>query len=381
MISKLNLKKFDAVALAHQGVRKLEPYQAGKAIEALERELGIHDIIKLASNENPLGPSLLALDAVSRHLKDLHFYPDASGISLKSKLADMHHVMPEMITLGNGSENIFDLVIRAFCQPGDEIMISEYAFIAYQIIAKGLGVDVNQIPAKQYGHDLNAMLTAISDRTKVIFIVNPNNPTGTYLSIEALKTFLRMLSSDILVVLDEAYCEYMDGALDYQSGVHWIDEFPNLIITRTFSKAYGLAGVRIGYAVSHPDVRDLLNRIRQPFNVNSLALVAALAALDDVEHVAKTTLLNRESLELLIRTFSKMGLSYVPPHANFVLVDLKQDAMPVYGALLKRGVIVRPVVPYNLRTHLRISTGTLAETNRFIKEFKNIMQCQEVVNE
>lgn len=381
MISKIDLKKFDAIALAHKGVRGLEPYQAGKPIEALERELGIHDIIKLASNENPLGPSLFALDAIKRHLNDLHFYPDASGILLKTKLADLHHVTADMVTLGNGSENIFDLVVRAFCQPGDEIMISQYAFIAYQIIAKGLGIGVKQVPAKQYGHDLNAMIKAISNRTKVIFIVNPNNPTGTYLSAEMLKSFLKAISSEILVVLDEAYCEYMDETPDYQSGIDWINEFPNLIVTRTFSKAYGLAGVRIGYGVSHPDVRDLLNRIRQPFNVNSLALVAALAALEDKEHVAKTRHLNRESLQMLTQTFSSLGLSYVPPHANFVLVDLKQDATPIYSALLKRGIIVRPLMPYDLKNYLRISTGTLVETNRFVKEFLNIMQNRGVVNE
>lgn len=381
MISKIDFKKFDAIALAHKGVQGLEPYQAGKPIEALERELGIHDIIKLASNENPLGPSLLALDAIKRHLKDLHFYPDASGILLKTKLVDLHRVASDMITLGNGSENIFDLVIRAFCQPGDEIMISQYAFIAYQIIAKGLGIGVKQVPAKQYGHDLDGMIEALSERTKVVFIVNPNNPTGTYLPSAMLRTFLKNLPTEILVVLDEAYCEYMDDNPDYQSGIQWINEFPNLIITRTFSKAYGLAGIRIGYGVSHPDVRDLLNRIRQPFNVNSLALVAASAALDDKEHVVKTRCLNRESLQLLEQAFSSLGLSYVLPHANFILVDLKQDAMPIYSTLLKRGVIVRPLVPYHLKNYLRISTGTLTETVRFIKEFREIMNDRGVVNE
>jgi histidinol-phosphate aminotransferase len=380
-MTKLDLKKFSAVALAHKGVRGLQPYQPGKPIAALERELGTQDIIKLASNENPLGPSPLALSVMARHLNDLHYYPDASGIALKDSLAQMHSLSPDHFTLGNGSENIVDLVVRAFCQPGDEIMVSEYAFIAYQIIARGLNVDVNQIPSKQYGHDLDAMRAAVNKRTKVVFIVNPNNPTGTYLTASAIKTFMQAIPSDVLVVLDEAYFDYMASVPDYQSGATLIADFPNLIVMRTFSKAYGLAGIRIGYGISHPDIQEILNRIRQPFNVNSLALVAATAALQDTAHVEKTVALNQKSLQSLSSAFSSLGFRYVPSHTNFMLVNLEQDSMPIYQALLMRGVIVRPLVPYGLSTYLRISTGTMTQTNRFIDAFSDVTQYQECINE
>ncbi len=357
--------------LAVKSVLGLNPYLPGKPIEELEREYGVKDIIKLASNENPLGPSPKALEAISNSKKDIWLYPDGNGFELKAKLAAKHGVDSSRITLGNGSSEPLEYIIRAFVNQGDEVLFSEHSFAIYPILTKAVGGIGVAAKAKNWGYDLNALYDAITPKTKVIFIANPNNPTGTWLNKDELYRFIQSVSDQIIIVVDEAYFEYAsapetgaDG--QFPNAMEWIDEFPNLMVTRTFSKAYGLAGLRIGYSVSHPEVADLMNRIRPPFNVNSLALVAAIAALDDTEHLNNTVKTNAAGLIQLGTAFESMGLETIPSVANFISVDLKKPAAPVYDALLHHGVIVRPVANYGMPNHLRITIGTKEQNQKFI---------------
>jgi histidinol-phosphate aminotransferase len=367
----------DYQELAVPGVRKLTPYQPGKPVEELQRELGLSEIIKLASNENPLGPSKMALAAVKYGLVELERYPDGNGFALKQKLGKHLSVKPEQITLGNGSNDVLEVVARTFAQPGDEIIFSQYAFAVYPIVTQAIGASAVVIPAQGWAHDLDATLTAITDKTRIIFVTNPNNPTGCWIERETLHHFLKQVPQNIIVVLDEAYFEYANhssmGIANYPNGVEWLSEFANLIVTRTFSKAYGLAGLRIGYGISSVTVADLLNRVRQPFNVNSIALTAAEAALDDQPHIEKSVAMNVNGMQLLQSTFSKMGLEYIPSAGNFICVDVAKPAASVYQALLKKGVIVRPVANYDMPSHLRITIGTENENDLFVRAFKEVL--------
>lgn len=365
--------------LAASGVQQLQPYVPGKPVEELERELGISDSIKLASNENPLGPSEKAMAAAASVLPDVNYYPDGGGYQLRQALASKHQLNINAVTLGNGSNDVLELVARAFLSPQHSAVFSQYAFAVYPIVTQAIGARANiatAYPADHadmpYGHDLDALLAAIDDTTRVVFIANPNNPTGTWLQASALREFLQKVPQHVLVVLDEAYYEYMPDELKPDSNA-LLQQFDKLIVTRTFSKLYGLAGLRIGYSVSHPQVADLLNRVRQPFNANLVAQAAALAALDDEAHVRASVQLNSQGLQQLADGFSAMGLEHIPSIGNFISVDVKRDALQVYQDLLRQGVIVRPVANYQLPRHLRITVGTEAQNSRVLAALHTVL--------
>jgi len=376
----------DYCELAVPGVRSLQPYQPGKPIEDLQREYGLTDIIKLASNENPLGPSPLAVAAIKKQLNELSRYPDGNGFELKTSLCyqlsvPAHKIQPNQITLGNGSNDILEFVARTFVQPGEEVIFSEYSFAVYPLVTQAVGAKAQVVPAINWGHDLQGMLAKINDKTRLIFIANPNNPTGTWLTNTEITVFLKQVPDHVLVVLDEAYFEYahhpVSEIADFPDGISLLAEYKNLIVTRTFSKAYGLAGLRVGYGVSSQSIADLLNRVRQPFNVNSLALVGACAALDDNEHLEKSIQLNKAGLRQLTKAFDSMSLSCIPTAGNFISFDLDRVAAPVYLALLKRGVIVRPVANYSMPNHLRVTIGTPQENEKFINALSDVLKKQD----
>ena len=354
------------IDLAVRGVRGLEPYQPGKPIEELEREYGVQGAIKLASNENPLGPSPHALAALERAAKGIAGYPDGGGFALKSAIARHHGVDPQCVTLGNGSNDILELAARSFAGDGDEVVFSQHAFAVYPIVTQAVGARAVSVPARNWGHDLDAMLRAVTDRTKLVFIANPNNPTGTWLARPALARFLAELPDRVVVVLDEAYFEYVE-APDFPNGIEWIGKHPNLVVARTFSKAYGLAGLRVGFGVSGAALADVLNRVRQPFNVNSLAQAAALAALEDSDHLERSRRINREGMRQLTAGFRRLGLGFIESAGNFVSVELPLAGREVYERLLRRGVIVRPVDNYGMPRHVRITVGLPEENQRFLE--------------
>ena len=364
----------DFLALAQPGVQKLSPYVPGKPVDELARELNLDpaQIIKLASNENPLGASPKALAAIRDELAELTRYPDGNGFELKQRLAERCGVQAGQVTLGNGSNDILELVARAYLAPGLNAVFSEFAFAIYPIVTQAVGADAHVAPAKDWGHDLSAMLAAIDSNTRVVFIANPNNPTGTWFGPEALAEFLAAVPKNVLVVLDEAYIEYAEG-VDLPDGLNYLADFPNLLVSRTFSKAYGLASLRVGYGLSSPEVADVLNRVRQPFNVNSLALVAARAALDDVEYVQKSRQLNEVGMEQLEGGLRLLGLKWIPSKANFIAVDLGREGASVYQGLLREGVIVRPIGGYGMPNHLRVSIGLPAENTRFLEALAKVL--------
>jgi len=356
---------------AAPGIRRLAPYVPGKPPEQLERELGITGSIKLASNENPLGPGPHAREALAAAIAGVGMYPDGSGHLLRARLATKHQVAIDQVTLGNGSNDVLVLLAETFLTPQDEAVYSQYAFAVYPIAVQASGAKARVAAANPpdhpmpLGHDPGAILAAIGAKTRIVFLANPNNPTGTWLTGPEFEALIRAIPSQVIVVLDEAYHEYSIGA-GVPDGSAWLARHPNLVIARTFSKAYGLAGVRAGYALSHPDIADLLNRVRQPFNVSVVALAAAAAALDDREHVTATVALNREGLARLREGLTALGFEVLPSAANFLLCDLRRPAAPLSAALLRRGVIVRPVVNYGLPNHLRISTGTAEQNERLL---------------
>ena len=358
--------------LAVAGALGLHPYQPGKPLSELEREYGVTDAVKLASNENPLGPSPKARAAVEASLADMARYPDGNGFALKAALSAKLGVDPAGITLGNGSNDVLDLIARAFLEPGREAVFSQYAFIVYPLAVQAVGATAKIAHAKDYGHDLAAMRAQIGQDTRVVFIANPNNPTGTWLPRSELEAFIADLPEHVVCVVDEAYFEYVREP-DYPDALAWLNRFPRLIVTRTFSKAYGLAGLRVGYGVSHPDIADLLNRVRQPFNVNTLALEAATAALDDIDHLRKAVAVNNEGLHVLATALTDLGVAYIPSVGNFITTHLGRPAGPVYQALLKEGVIVRPVANYGMPEHLRISVGLPHENERFLFALKKVL--------
>ncbi|SDN07233.1 histidinol-phosphate transaminase [Pseudomonas jinjuensis] len=364
----------DFLALAQPGVQKLSPYVPGKPVDELARELDLDpaSIVKLASNENPLGPSAKVLEAIRAELAELTRYPDGNGFELKRKLAGRCGVSTAQVTLGNGSNDILDLVARAYLAPGLNAVFSQYAFAVYPISTQAVGAQGKVVPAKDWGHDLEAMLAAIDANTRVVFIANPNNPTGTWFGPDALARFLERVPENVLVVLDEAYIEYAEGE-ELPDGLKYLAAHPNLLVSRTFSKAYGLASLRVGYAISTAQVADVLNRVRQPFNVNSLALAAACAALDDAEYLAEGKRINDEGMVQLEKGLRELGLEWIPSKGNFIAVDLKRDAGPVYQALLAEGVIVRPVGGYGMPQHLRISIGLPEENARCLEALAKVL--------
>ncbi len=365
----------DYIALANPGVQGLQPYQPGKPVSEVARELGLEEsaIVKLASNENPLGPSQKAVDAMARAVGDLARYPDGNGFALKAALSAKYGIAAECFTLGNGSNDVLELVARAYVAPGDEVIFSEHAFAVYPIVTLGVGGVPVVAPAQDWGHDLAAMADRVSDKTRVIFIANPNNPTGTWLKREALQTFLDGVPEHIIVVLDEAYCEYVDET-EYPNGLLWLEQYPNLVVTRTFSKLYGLAGLRIGYAVAGASINNVLNRIRQPFNVNSVAMEGALAVLEDDAYLARSRQVNTDGLRQLEVGLTSLGLSWIPSIGNFITFDTGGDANGIFDRLLQRGVIVRPIAAYGMPSHLRVSVGTEVENQQFLDALSAVLK-------
>lgn len=360
----------DACDLAPGYIRAIAPYQPGKPISELARELNLDadSIIKLASNENPLGVSPLGMQAMQRALADIARYPDGNGFELKQAIVNTFGVAMPQIALGNGSNDVLDMVARAFLAPGLEAIYSQHAFAVYPIATQTIGARGVEVPAKNFGHDLDAMLKAVTAQTRMVFIANPNNPTGTLLHAEELLRFLRAVPSHVIVVLDEAYNEYLADDLKTDS-IAWLVEFPNLIVTRTFSKAYGLAGLRVGYALAREGVADLMNRVRQPFNVNSISLAAAAASLFDHDFVRRSCELNAAGMRQLTQGLERLGRSYIPSFGNFLSFHAG-DAAAVFQKLLQRGVIVRPVAGYGMPGYLRVSTGLESENARFLDALK-----------
>ncbi len=358
--------------IANEGVKSLSPYQAGKPIEELERELGISNIIKLASNENPFGFPESAKQAIIKQLNDLTRYPDANGFELKAAISKKFGVQPNQITLGNGSNDLLELFAHTFASEQDEIIYSQYAFIVYPLVTKAINAVAREIPAKNWGHDLKAFLAAINEKTKLIFIANPNNPTGNFLTEAEIDAFLAKVPNHVLVVLDEAYTEFTE-ACERVDSFGLLAKYPNLIVSRSLSKAYGLAGLRIGYAVSNAEIADLLNRVRQPFNCNSLALASAIAVMNDDAFVEKVAENNRQEMQRYEAFCQAQGLDYIPSKGNFITIDFKRPAAPIYEALLRQGVIVRPIAGYGMPNHLRISIGLPAENDRLFAALVKVL--------
>jgi histidinol-phosphate aminotransferase len=351
-------------------LRELPVYQPGRPIEEVARELGLtpDSVIKLASNENPLGPSRLAVRAMRQALAQANLYPDGNAFYLKQKLAAKLGLAPANLILGNGSNEIIELVGHALLSPGADVVVSQYCFAVYPIVTALFGARLVTVPAKQYGHDLEAMLAAITPQTRVVFVANPNNPTGTVVRREDLARFIDAVPRNVLLVLDEAYIEFLNGPLDLLPEIRSGNR-PNLILLRTFSKIYGLAGLRVGYGIGHPDLIAALEKIRQPFNLNAIAQAGALASLDDTAHVEKTQKTTARGLRLYARTFRKLGLEFIPSSANFILVRVG-GGQRVFNEMQKLGVIVRPMGSYQLPEWIRISVGTPKENARCIEALK-----------
>ena len=375
------MAEFDPLRFCMPGVRALHPYEPGKPISELERELGITGIIKLASNENPLGTSPKAVVAMRAALDETALYPDGNAFALKRALAAHHGTDPSHILVATGSDHILEMVARAFLGAGRSAVISRYGFAVYGIVAQAAGAELRYAgalpvdhPTQPYGHDLDAMAAAITADTRVVFIANPNNPTGTWVDGPVLATFLEKVPDDCLVLVDEAYFEFAsDFTRDYPDGSRLLARFPNLLVMRTFSKIYGLAGARVGYALGDPRLVEVLNRVRLSFNPNSIGQAGATAALDDAEHLRKTLELNRAELPKLDAGLKALGLKTIPSVCNFVTVDMGRAGRPVFQALLKEGVIVRPLDGYGMPNHLRISIGLVEQNQRLLAALKKIL--------
>jgi histidinol-phosphate aminotransferase len=359
---------------APQHIQKIAPYQGGKPITELAREMNlkVEDIVKLASNENPLGISPKADYAIQEAILDIARYPDGNSFALREAVSNKFSVAPEQIVFGNGSNDILELVARAYLSFDSEVIYSQHAFAVYPLVTQAMGAKGVVVPAKDFGHDLTAMLAAVTDKTSLIFIANPNNPTGTLLAKDALYEFLKQVPKHVLVVLDEAYDEYLPAEYKSQA-IGWLKEFENLVISRTFSKAYGLAGLRIGFGLCHAPVADMMNRVRQPFNVNSVAQAAAIASLADEDFVERSYALNQAGMAQLKHGFDQLGLTYIPSFANFISVKVG-DAAGINQKLLQQGVIVRPVANYEMPEYLRVSIGLFSENAKFLEVLTNIMK-------
>ncbi len=353
--------------LVPEHILEITPYQPGKPVEELQRELGITDCIKLASNENPLGSSPKAIEAMKEAILHAELYPDGGCYYLKDAISKKHGFPPSHIFVGNGSDEVIELLMRALLTPADDIVISQYSFIVYKLAALGIGCTINAVPPKaDYTHDLEAMTDAITDKTKMIFVDNPTNPLGTMVTQAEFDAFMQRVPERVMVISDEAYDEYVESG-EFPDSLHYLREGRRIGIFKTFSKIYGLAGLRVGYGLMPEEIVDAENRIRPPFNVNAIAQAAALAALSDTEHVQKSREMNSQGKAYLYKAFEELGVSYIPTQGNFVTIDVKRDAAPIYQALLEQGVIVRPVKGYGLPNHLRITIGTDAQNARLIE--------------
>jgi histidinol-phosphate aminotransferase len=359
--------------LAPGYIRAIAPYQPGKPTSELARELGLDEagIVKLASNENPLGVSPGAARAMRTLLDGLARYPDGNGFELKQALSRRFGVGLDSIVLGNGSNDVLELAARAFLAPGLSAVYAQHAFAVYPLAVQAIGAQGIVVPAREFGHDLGAMAAAVRPDTRIVFVANPNNPTGTFVSGSELEKFIAAVPGEVLVVLDEAYTEYLRPDFRYDS-IAWLEKYPNLVITRTFSKVYGLAGLRVGYALAAPEVADLMNRVRQPFNVNSLSLAAAAAALDDEDFVRESYELNCRGMDQIVAGLAKLGLCHIPSYGNFVTFAVPKAA-EVFQKLLRQGVIVRPIAGYGMPGHLRVSIGLESENARFLEALQQAL--------
>ena len=353
-------------------IRSLIPYEPGKPIEEVEREYGISGSVKLASNENPLGPSPRALAVLRERLPELHLYPDGDCFYLKRALAQKLGVQPDRLIFGNGSNEIIELAARTFMRPGDEAVMAEQAFVVYELIVQAVGGKRKTVPLKNFTHDLAAIADAVTPQTRLVFLANPNNPTGTIYRRHDWQAFLERISPDVLVIVDEAYFEYVEEA-DYPNSLDYHARHPAILTLRTFSKLYGLAGLRIGYGIGAKGVIALMQRVRQPFNVNAPAQWAALAALDDTEHVQRSLGVNQQGVKYLQTEFARLGLSYIPSQANFILVRVG-NGPEVFQRLLQQGVIVRPMVGYKFPEHVRVTVGTMAQNQKLIGALERLIQ-------
>lgn len=348
-------------------IESIRPYEPGKPIREVERELGLHHIVKLASNENPLGASRKALRAMRKAIREIHLYPEGSCFYLIKRLAQELQVKENQLMIGNGSNEILELLARGFLSPGDQVISSEASFLVYPLLAKTCGADFVSVPMKDYRYDLEGILKAVNDKTKIIFIANPNNPTGTYVTADEVESFLKRVPPDVIVCFDEAYVDFVD-ARDFPRMMDYIHKgFPNLILMRTFSKAHGLAGLRVGYAVAEPKMINYLHRVRQPFNVNSIAQAAAAAALDDRFFLWRTKYLVTSGRKFFYKRLKDLGLRYLPSQGNFILIDTGRDGETVFQALLKQGMIVRSMKSYGLTTWIRVTIGRRSQNAHFFK--------------
>ncbi len=355
--------------LSPEYIHSIAPYLPGKPISELAREIGLDEssIIKLASNENPLGTSPLALEAMEKALNEVMRYPDGNGFELKKALSKKYVVNSDQIILGNGSNDVLELAARVFLKPGTSAVFSQHAFAVYPLVTQATGATGIVVPAKNYGHDIDAMLEAITPDTRIVFIANPNNPTGTFLPAPDVLRFLEHIPRDVLVILDEAYNEYLPDTSRVDT-IKWLDIFPNLLITRTFSKIYGMAGIRIGFGLAHAQLSGLMNRIRQPFNVNSIGLAGALAAINDTEFVKRSYALNQAGMLQITSGLRQLGLTYIPSYGNFLSFKVENGkTAAVYQYLLQRGIIVRPIGIYEMPEFLRVTVGLASENNKFLQ--------------
>ena len=359
--------------LINSSIKSLTPYEPGKPIEDLEREYGIKNAVKLASNESPLGPSPKVLTALEEVISGVHRYPDGNGFRLKEALSSKHSVDMSVLTLGNGSNDIIEFVARCFLSPKDNAIYSKYAFAVYPLIVQALGAEGIEVEAKDWGHDLQSMLEAINKDTKIVFIANPNNPTGTFIKKNEMIRFLEKVPSQVIVLLDQAYFDYSNYESEDVS-FSLVEDFPNLVISRTFSKAYGLAGLRVGYSVSSSNIADYLNRVRQPFNVNSLALAAAESAIKDDEHLEKCLRINKDEKERLYKYFISHGYDFIESFANFVSFDCKDSSNEVFKRLLLKGVIARSMDIYKMPNHLRVTLGLPEENSIFMESLTSLKE-------
>ncbi|MDD5455107.1 MAG: histidinol-phosphate transaminase [Candidatus Ratteibacteria bacterium] len=357
--------------LIRPNIANILPYPPGKPIEDVKRELGVKEVIKMASNENALGPSPKAVKAMKDALAGVNLYPDGNSYYLKQKLAEKLGVAMEEIIVGNGTDEVIRIITETFLNPGEEVVVAWPGFVIYSIATNVMSGSLKRTPLKNYTHDLEAMLNAVTDKTKLVFIANPNNPTGTMVDKDEVEMFMKKIPEDIIVVFDEAYYEYANG--NFPQTIRYAKEGKNTIVLRTFSKIYGLAGLRVGYGIAQKEMVTEMNRIRQPFNVNRVAQSAAIAALDDKEHVEKSIVMNEEGKKYLYKEFDAMGLEYVRTSANFILVDIKRSGKEIYEKLLKEGVIVRPVDNYDLPNFLRVTICKPSENKKFIGSLKKVL--------
>ncbi len=358
---------------ARDEIFSLKPYTPGKPVEEVKRELGLEDIIKLASNENPLGPSPRALDALRKSLDTIHFYPDSNNFYLKQKLISFLGIEDNQLLVGNGSDELLKLLVETFINRGDEVIFASPSFSEYEFTATIMGAKCIAVPLIDFKHDLPAMADAITDKTKIIYLCNPNNPTGTAVSKAETDEFMTRVPEDVIVLFDEAYFEYVENP-DFPNGLEYLKQGRNVIVSRTFSKIYGLAGLRIGYMVTTPDIVAAVERVTEPFNVNLLAQIAALAAIDDIDHVEASKKMNSAGKTYLYAEFEKMGLKYVPTEANFIFVDTGKDCQEVFKKLMSKGVIVRTGDIFGYPTYIRVTIGNPGENKRFITTLQEILE-------